>query len=409
MLFAVNALSVATIAAFELALMRAATPAGFGSLVRWIHLPLFVLFASLVLFVRDYFRAGSPWLAWAVIATRGAALLVNFLHHPNLNFVEVSGLRRVSFLGEEVSVADGIASRWTWLGELSSILLLLFLVSAAAAVWRRGERRRAAIVGGSMILFILGAAGHTSLVHSGTVVGPYMISVAYLAIVAAMGYELTFDVRHASELAQQLQSNERALGESDRRLTLAADAASLGFWSWDVSRDEVWMTLRARALRGFAFAERLDSSRFLAAVHPEDRDGLKRVLESAARGGEFDREYRIVRPDGEVRWIALHGAGGPDPSDGKPRVQGASIDVTARKHAEVEAIQRQNELAHLSRVAMLGELSGSLAHELNQPLTAILSNAQAAQRFLLQGGGDLEELREILAGHRRGGSAGRAR
>jgi len=71
-------------------------------------------------------------------------------------------------------------------------------------------------------------------------------------------------------------------------------------------------------------------------------------------------------------------------------------DITARKKAGVEELQHRTELAHLSRVTMLGELSGSLAHELNQPLTAILSNAQAAQRFLAHDDVDLNEVRDIL-------------
>ena len=72
------------------------------------------------------------------------------------------------------------------------------------------------------------------------------------------------------------------------------------------------------------------------------------------------------------------------------------IDITQRRQAEREAVQQRNELAHLSRVTMLGELSGSLAHELNQPLTAILSNAQAAHRFLSNATADREEVLEIL-------------
>ena len=72
------------------------------------------------------------------------------------------------------------------------------------------------------------------------------------------------------------------------------------------------------------------------------------------------------------------------------------IDITQRRQAEREAAQQRNELAHLSRVTMLGELSGSLAHELNQPLTAILSNAQAAHRFLANATADREEVQEIL-------------
>lgn len=71
-------------------------------------------------------------------------------------------------------------------------------------------------------------------------------------------------------------------------------------------------------------------------------------------------------------------------------------DISARRAAEVEARQHRNELAHLARVAMLGELSGSLAHELNQPLTAILSNAEAAQRFMEREPADLDEVRNIL-------------
>ena len=78
------------------------------------------------------------------------------------------------------------------------------------------------------------------------------------------------------------------------------------------------------------------------------------------------------------------------------QVLGASTDITRRKQAETE-LQRQREaLAHVSRVSLMGELTASLAHELNQPLTAILSNAQAAQRFLMNQTFNLDEVREIL-------------
>jgi len=83
--------------------------------------------------------------------------------------------------------------------------------------------------------------------------------------------------------------------------------------------------------------------------------------------------------------------------DGQPvRMHGASVDITKRKQAELEAARQRNEMAHLSRVTMLGELSGSIAHELNLPLSAILCNAQAAQRILANGQAHLAEVREIL-------------
>jgi two-component system, LuxR family, sensor kinase FixL len=120
------------------------------------------------------------------------------------------------------------------------------------------------------------------------------------------------------------------------------------------------------------------------------------VAKSMNGDGEYESEHRVLLPGRTVRWIAARGRVEFNGA-GKPvLMRGISLDITARKQAELEVQQQRSELAHLSRVTMLGELSGSLAHELNQPLTAILSNAQAAQRFLAHDEVDLVELREIL-------------
>ena len=97
-----------------------------------------------------------------------------------------------------------------------------------------------------------------------------------------------------------------------------------------------------------------------------------------------------------VRWIDSRGQVDFD-DDGKPlRVRGVSLDITQRRETELELQTQRHEVAHLMRVASLGELSSALAHELSQPLTAILSNAQAAQRFLGQVRSDPADIREIL-------------
>lgn len=395
-LFAATCISGAAMAGFELALMRASSAREYGGIMQASHVALFCLLVSLVLFVRVFFRAGRTWLAGAVIGVRSAVLLVNFLRTPNFNYASLSGIRRIPFLGERVSTADGVVSAWGRLGEFGSLLLLAFLTDAAVTVWRRGERRRAVIVGGSMILFVLFAAGHTALVHSRVLDSPYLIAFSYLPIVGAMGYELTSDVLRAARLARDLEASQAALMESERRLALGAEAAGLGFWSWEVSRDVIWMSRTGRALRGFVSEERLDVARFLSSVHPEDRESVRATLDRAARGsGSFEIEYRVVRPDGEVRWLMLRGAGELGKAN-DTLVRGVSIDTTARKAAEADAERRKAEVAHLSRVTMLGELAGSLAHEVNQPLTAIVSNAQAAQRFLGENGGGAGEVREIL-------------
>jgi C4-dicarboxylate-specific signal transduction histidine kinase len=107
-------------------------------------------------------------------------------------------------------------------------------------------------------------------------------------------------------------------------------------------------------------------------------------------------EYRLRRRDGEYRNLLDCGVPRFGPEGEFLGYIGSCVDITERNRAELEAQQQRNELAHLSRVSMLAELSGSLAHELNQPLTAILCNSQAAQRILRQDKFDIQEVRAIL-------------
>ncbi len=191
---------------------------------------------------------------------------------------------------------------------------------------------------------------------------------------------------------------EAELREGERRMSLAANAAGMAMWFWDIPRDNVWTTEQRHALLGTKASPSIDLARFLDRVHAEDRHGTRKAIEAALAGnGELDRELRVVDGAGETRWLAVRGRT-EFSADGRPqRMRGVSRDITARKEAEIEARSHREDLAHVSRVNALGQLSGALAHELNQPLTAILSNAQAAQRFLEQKPVDLDELREILA------------
>ncbi|HSW82006.1 MAG TPA: PAS domain S-box protein, partial [Usitatibacter sp.] len=123
------------------------------------------------------------------------------------------------------------------------------------------------------------------------------------------------------------------------------------------------------------------------------RDDL-RVMET--RGELFIAEERITDAVGEARYLQTVKRPIVGEDGVANQVLGVSTDVSARKAAELQLGLQRNELAHLSRVTMLAELSGSMAHELNQPLTAILSNAQAGLRFLERDTVSLDELRAIL-------------
>ncbi len=519
LLFTFTAVAAAAIAAFELAMMHAETVGRYEALIRWIHVPVWVLIVSVVSFVRLYLRAGRPWLAWSICGLRTLVLILDFIFTPNLNFRHITSLRQFPWGGGEIiSVPIGEANPWGLLSSVSLVLLLIFFVDATITVWRRGDRRRALVVGGSMIFGAI-LAWHVPLVIWGIIDIPFFLCFAYSGIVAAMAYELSYDLLHAAQLARQLQASEANLRETEQRMELAASAAKLGMWMWDIARNEIWITDKGRALFGFASSEKLDLDRFRSAVHPEDREFVLQAVENSLHtGAEYEAEYRVVLPDGQVRWIA--GRGRVDfNGDGQPtRMRGASLDITKRKQAEeqfrlvveaapnamimvntercitlvntqaeavfgyardelighpiemlvperfrshhtgdrhgyfleararpmgagrelfgrrkdgsevpieiglnpiqtseglfvlasiidiserkqaeLEAARQRNELAHLSRVTMLGELSGSLAHELNLPLSAILCNAQAAQRLLAHGDADLAEVQEILS------------
>ena len=397
LLFSVTAVAAAAIAAFELEMMHAETVGQYEALMRWIHVPVWVLVISFVSFVRLYLHAGRRWLAWSICCLRTLVLILNFVFTPNLNFRHITSLRHFSWGGGEIiSVPVGVANPWGLLSSVSLLLLLIFFVDATITVWRRGDQRRALVVGGSMIFGAI-LAWHVPLVIWGIIDIPLFLCFAYSGIVAAMAYELSYDLLHAAQLSRRLQESEVDLRETQERMELAASAAKLGMWMWDIARNEIWLADKGRALFGFAPSEKLDLDRFRSAVHPEDRELVFQAVQNSLRtGAEYEAEYRVLLPDGQLRWIAGRGRVEFN-SNGQPaRMRSASVDITKRKQAEELAARQRNEMAHLSRVTMLGELSGSIAHELNLPLSAILCNAQAAQRILANGKVDHTELREIL-------------
>ena len=248
-----------------------------------------------------------------------------------------------------------------------------------------------------MFFFMAVAVTDAAFINMGESRSPFLVTFTYLGVLLAMGQELSGDVVRARELARTLQASETEAREQERRMSLAANAAEIALWAWDIPNDSIWITPGGRALYGVDDREEIDVARFLSTLHREERDRIACLLEESLAGsGDFQTEYRVVRPDGRTLWIAARGAGERDASGSPTRMYGVSFDVTPLKEAEQELLRQHGELAHLSRVSMLGELSGSLAHELNQPLTAILSNAQAARRLLDRDVPDVTEVREIL-------------
>jgi PAS domain S-box-containing protein len=208
---------------------------------------------------------------------------------------------------------------------------------------------------------------------------------AIIAVLTALVFALLIQ-RYRRRIAENL------LKESEERMSFTAASVNAGFWQYDPATRELWTTPHSARLFGLSSDALRTRDAFVSAVHLDDRTLAANALETSA---DTVNDVRVVMPDGQARWIRIrtksHGErGAPN------RLTGIFIDITEQKAAEAEAHQKREEVAHLMRVSAVGELSGAIAHEINQPLTAISTNAHAALDMIPPGSDEFAELRETL-------------
>jgi C4-dicarboxylate-specific signal transduction histidine kinase len=189
---------------------------------------------------------------------------------------------------------------------------------------------------------------------------------------------------------------EEMLKESEERMTFTAASVNVGLWQFEPKTQELWTTEHCRALFGLGPNVPLAWDTLLAAVHPEDREISIHWMRKVAEIGKSSAiDFRVVLANDQVRWLRTRArAYREDSTDSS--LTGVFVDVTDQKLAEIDAAEQRHELTHLMRVSTLGGLSGAIAHEINQPLTAILSNAHAALHLLAESSPDLVEVRGAL-------------
>ena len=354
LVFALGAVAVAVFAGLELGLMRAETPAQWDTIVRWIHVPAWVLIVSIVAFVRLYLNAGRRWLAWTVVAVRTAALILNFAISPNINYRKVTALRQIPFLGEPVSVPIGVPNPWMLVAQFSLLLLVIFVVDASISVWRRGNHRQALIVGGSIVLLVILASGQAVAMTWGILATPLTVSLFYLILVAAMAYELSYDLIHAAQVNRQLRATEATLRESEQRFRIVADAAPVLIWMSGVDKlctffNKRWLEFTGRSLEqemGNGWAE---------GVHHAD---LQKCLETYAEAFDarkgFVIQYRLKRNDSEYRWISDHGVPRYDADGTFAGYIGSCVDVTDLLRQQRALHQFEERVSLAAEAAQLG-------------------------------------------------------
>jgi PAS domain S-box-containing protein len=218
-------------------------------------------------------------------------------------------------------------------------------------------------------------------------------------------YGTTTDIEDHKRAETALRRSEAYLAEA-QRLSLT------GSFAWNVSRGEVFWSDEMYRILGFDRATKSTLELLFQRIHPGDRAFVQATLDRASMyGTDLDIEHRLLMPEGSVKYVHLVGHTVSDETASIERAGlefvGAVMDVTTAKRAAEELHEAQAALAHVTRVTTLGELTASIAHEVNQPLAAVVTSAEACVRWLDRETPDLDEVRRnvemiIKDGHRAG-------
>ena len=200
------------------------------------------------------------------------------------------------------------------------------------------------------------------------------------------------------DLVMDRQRAQEAVREREARISLAAESAKLAFWVLYPERNTAWMSEKGRVIYGFDSKLPLTEELLVSRVHPDERAAVQAAFDRArASHGTFESEHRLVLPCGKTRWVMMRGRCLQDEQGNLLELIGVTIDVSAQRQSDLQLQIQREEMAHLNRVALMGEMTASVAHELNQPLTAIANNAAAARRFFDRGQIDPAIHKQLLA------------
>jgi PAS domain S-box-containing protein len=208
---------------------------------------------------------------------------------------------------------------------------------------------------------------------------------------------LTEIATHIAGIAIDRQRQHEILRERDARINLAAESADLAFWILYPEQNTAWMSDKGRRIYGFDSNLPLTCELILSRIHPDERAAVKADYDRACSlYGAFESEHRLLLPYGKTRWVIMRGRCLQDEHGNLLEIIGVTLDVSAQKQATLQVQVQREEMAHRNRVSLMGEMTASFAHELNQPLTAIANNASAARRFLQRRNIDPVLLQQLL-------------
>jgi PAS domain S-box-containing protein len=175
---------------------------------------------------------------------------------------------------------------------------------------------------------------------------------------------------------------EEKLRRSEARLAEAQRVSQTGSFGWNVSTGERFGSREFFRILGYDNPRSVTVDMVLQRVHPDDRAFVEQIIDLGSReGAGANYEHRLLMPDGSIKHVRVVTHAVRDRA-GQLEFIGTMVDVSATRRAEEKLHDAQTELAHVTRVTMLGELTASIAHEVNQPLAAVVANAEACLRWL---------------------------
>jgi PAS domain S-box-containing protein len=201
---------------------------------------------------------------------------------------------------------------------------------------------------------------------------------------------LEADLRALARLGGELTRSEAYLEEAQR-------LSHTGSFGWRVSTGEIVWSKESFRIFGYNESTAVTLDMVIQRVHPDDFVRVRGTLDRASRSGkDFDHEYRLLMPDGSIKHVHVVAHALRDKADQLEFI-GAVMDVTEARRVEDQVHQARAELAHVARVTTLGELTAAIAHEINQPLSAVVTRGQACLNWLNREPPNLEKVRSLVA------------
>jgi PAS domain S-box-containing protein len=198
-----------------------------------------------------------------------------------------------------------------------------------------------------------------------------------------------------TDVTERRHAEEKVRRTQESYLAEAQQLSHTGSFGWNIASGSVFLSEEGRRIFDWPANELLTLEKMLSRAHPEDLPYVRKSIEHARTDArEFDFEHRLLLPNGEVKHVKVVARPMLN-ADGADLI-GAVMDVTAMRAAEAALRTARTELAHVMRVTSLGELTASIAHEVNQPLGAVVANAEACFGWLDRDQPDLEEARAAI-------------